>query len=63
MKIIYNSLVIGDEKSVTEVLKSYLEREAYGVYSNMFIKVRRRISVLFLYTHKIFITLYYNLYM
>ncbi|NRT88803.1 hypothetical protein DZE40_003499 [Clostridium beijerinckii] len=63
MKIIYNSLVIGDEKSVTEVLKSYLEREVYGVYSNMFIKVRRRISVLFLYPHKIFITLYYNLYM
>ncbi|OOP74215.1 hypothetical protein CBEIBR21_06865 [Clostridium beijerinckii] len=63
MKIIYNSLVIGDEKSVTEVLKAYLEREAYGVYSNMFIKVCRRISVLFLYPHKIFITLYYNLYM
>lgn len=28
----YNILVIQDEKSVSEVLKAYLEREGYGVY-------------------------------
>ncbi|WP_026889417.1 response regulator transcription factor [Clostridium beijerinckii] len=28
----YNILVIEDEKSVSEVLKAYLEREGYGVY-------------------------------
>ncbi len=32
MKIMYNILVIEDEKSVSEVLKAYLEREGYGVY-------------------------------
>ena len=28
-----NILIIEDEKSVSEILKAYLEKEGYGVYS------------------------------